>query len=194
MRNLTRISAAVGLALLSTTSLNAATLTFEGSVTAIGVVTPSTACAPRRSGTIDPSTSSGFSNLGSFTYAHQVCTGRGGPINGDFEIDFGDDGFFGTLSGVTAQNADDPTFFDFNIDYTIVGGTGRFLGATGSFLTGMGSGANTSFQPSRITLNFVDGTIDAPAVPEPGTWALLIVGFGMMGAAMRRRRPIPAFA
>ncbi|MEI6419649.1 MAG: PEPxxWA-CTERM sorting domain-containing protein [Sphingomonadales bacterium] len=27
-----------------------------------------------------------------------------------------------------------------------------------------------------------------PGVPEPGNWALLIAGFGVMGAAQRRRR------
>jgi hypothetical protein len=27
------------------------------------------------------------------------------------------------------------------------------------------------------------------AVPEPATWAMMIVGFGMMGASMRRRQP-----
>jgi hypothetical protein len=26
------------------------------------------------------------------------------------------------------------------------------------------------------------------AVPEPGTWAMMLVGFGAMGVAMRRRR------
>ena len=34
----------------------------------------------------------------------------------------------------------------------------------------------------------------APAVggiPEPASWALLIAGFGLLGAAMRRRRAIP---
>jgi hypothetical protein len=29
-------------------------------------------------------------------------------------------------------------------------------------------------------------------VPEPATWALLLVGFGFVGAAMRRRKPHPA--
>lgn len=29
-------------------------------------------------------------------------------------------------------------------------------------------------------------------VPEPGTWAMLIAGFGFVGAALRRRRTITA--
>ncbi|UUR09474.1 PEPxxWA-CTERM sorting domain-containing protein [Sphingomonas glaciei] len=28
----------------------------------------------------------------------------------------------------------------------------------------------------------------AAAVPEPGTWALMLVGFGSIGAALRRGR------
>jgi hypothetical protein len=27
-----------------------------------------------------------------------------------------------------------------------------------------------------------------PAVPEPASWALMLLGFGAIGAAMRRRR------
>ena len=29
-----------------------------------------------------------------------------------------------------------------------------------------------------------------PAVPEPATWAMMLVGFGVVGGAMRRRRPV----
>jgi hypothetical protein len=37
---------------------------------------------------------------------------------------------------------------------------------------------------------------DPPAVPEPATWAMLVLGFGMMGGAMRatRRRAVVASA
>ncbi len=31
-----------------------------------------------------------------------------------------------------------------------------------------------------------------PAVPEPGTWAMMLIGFWLCAAAMRRRRKIPA--
>jgi hypothetical protein len=34
--------------------------------------------------------------------------------------------------------------------------------------------------------------IAVSAVPEPATWAMMIAGFGMMGAALRRRQAAPA--
>lgn len=197
MRHLTMIGSAVGaLTALWAMPAQSALLDFDGTVTARGVVVPEIGCAPRGRGTIDPNSSSGSSNLGTFTYGHTVCTSGppGGPINGEFTIDFGGDSFFGTLMGTTGQNAIVPTFFDFNIAYTVLGGTGRFLGATGAFTTALGSGADITARPSRITLNFQNGQINAPAVPEPATWAMLILGFGVIGWSLRQRRMIVSAA
>lgn len=46
------------------------------------------------------------------------------------------------------------------------------------------------FKIASVTFNPVG------AVPEPSTWALLILGFGLIGGAMRRRKTVsfPAFA
>ena len=38
--------------------------------------------------------------------------------------------------------------------------------------------------------SFVDWNISYNAVPEPGTWALMIGGFGLAGALLRRRRAV----
>lgn len=40
---------------------------------------------------------------------------------------------------------------------------------------------------------FLDA-VSVTAVPEPGTWALLILGFGLVGGAMRRRSHTVAYA
>jgi hypothetical protein len=78
-----------------------------------------------------------------------------------------------------------PDFFQY---LSAPGGTPAFLSITfrqGNPLTGIPT------LPQR-TINIVDlafslGGVDA-AVPEPSSWAMLIAGFGLVGAAARRRR------
>ncbi|MXO86425.1 cistern family PEP-CTERM protein [Altererythrobacter aurantiacus] len=75
---------------------------------------------------------------------------------------------------------------------------GALLGsaATGTFTLGFDESLDSltlgDFYVRYQSLNGV-GTGSAigrevPAVPEPGTWALLLLGFGFVGAAMRRPR------
>jgi hypothetical protein len=123
--------------------------------------------------------------LGAFTYSHDICFNPfGGPFQGTFGINFGSDAFTGTLVGSDTPNST-PGVFDLDWTYTILAGTGRFLNASGTFL-GTGTVDSRSF-PAPLTLNFV-GSIDAPAVPEPDTWAMMLFGFGAIGFAMRRRK------
>jgi len=45
-----------------------------------------------------------------------------------------------------------------------------------------------AFNNSTYRLNTAQ--IYAPAVPEAGTWGMMILGFGLAGAAMRRRAKV----
>lgn len=61
------------------------------------------------------------------------------------------------------------------------------LSATGAVLNQTTSETQKGFNRYLVG-GSVSGTI-AGAVPEPATWAMLIMGFGLVGAAMRRRKP-----
>ena len=87
---------------------------------------------------------------------------------------------------------------------------GNLLAASGGGFTswtnfaansGFASGTNTltfnvtnfgqaSGNPSGLRVEFVQS--NAAVVPEPASWAMLIAGFGLVGAAARRRRLAPA--
>lgn len=67
-------------------------------------------------------------------------------------------------------------------------------------LIGSATGSNLNFGPSRgfdldaiglINFNELPPDVVA-AVPEPNSWAMLIAGFGLVGAMARRRRALPA--
>jgi len=48
-----------------------------------------------------------------------------------------------------------------------------------------------NFSPETLVFPHLDGdtlVFNAPGAPEPSTWALSIMGFGLLGAALRRRR------
>jgi hypothetical protein len=85
-----------------------------------------------------------------------------------------------------------------SIDRSVAGilgfiGTGTFGGTLGGVALNPAS-ANFSFstQGGNVT-TFSATTTATTAVPEPVTWALMLLGFGGMGMALRRRRR-PALA
>jgi hypothetical protein len=187
LRNATLLLAASWVSFFATPA-QAATLLFTGSATATANVSADATCAPLPfRGTIQPINSAGTSNLGNFSYGHVVCTqGATGPVNGTFQIDFADASLTGVLSGTSTARAGTPGLFDQVFSYTINGGTGQFAGATGSF-TNVGTVDGRGGPPSRLTLSFA-GSINTAAVPEPATWAMMLVGFFGIGGAMRHAR------
>lgn len=57
--------------------------------------------------------------------------------------------------------------------------------------TGIKYAAFGSETPAGSTVYADNFKFSATAVPEPSTWALMIAGFGLAGAALRRRRVLP---
>jgi hypothetical protein len=57
-------------------------------------------------------------------------------------------------------------------------------------IVGLNPGDVLSFKALTLPQGYTDGTlaVSALAVPEPGSWAMMIAGFGLAGAAARRRR------
>jgi hypothetical protein len=91
----------------------------------------------------------------------------GGPVVGHTFIN-GNDGPYSTLSGATFQAGTNTLFFIGN--------------NTNGGINGGEAGG-----PAAI---FFDGTVtfDVAAVPEPSTWAMMILGFAGIGAMTYRRR------
>ncbi|KQS04017.1 hypothetical protein ASG11_06930 [Sphingomonas sp. Leaf357] len=83
------------------------------------------------------------------------------------------------LSGsiVVASTSFSFTGFDFSTFQL----SNAFSGLTSARITATGPNANAEFVLDNVVVN-------AAAVPEPATWGMMILGFGMIGAAARSRK------
>ena len=98
-----------------------------------------------------------------------------------------------TTSGAFNQlfNLLDPTIYTAGFLNNFGGGTAA--GAEAALLGGFAAGTAYSNIHNAV---FPGGEIrgQLQAVPEPASWALMILGFGAVGATLRRRRAALAFA
>ena len=82
--------------------------------------------------------------------------------------------------------------------FTSSSGAVQTVGSAGTFNFGSGFSNITSFVLGSANGSFdrsfvIDNVKLAAAVPEPGTWVMMLIGFGAMGLSMRRnRKSIPA--
>jgi hypothetical protein len=122
------------------------------------------------------------------------------PFTGQIRIAYGEYGnFFGHIDGpvttlatidISPDWADVGESFSFNIYNLISGYPSGGREFTFLFDTVGPIPVNTAwtFNNFRITTTDQTSAVPGAAVPEPGTWALMILGFGAVGGAMRSRR------
>ena len=109
-------------------------------------------------------------------------------------------GVTGTANGATITGLLAPGTFASNDNLLFVGQTsllsfGGFSFVAGGVESNIFRGTQTFgfFQsvavssPGTFTITAVTNPPPVGAIPEPGTWALMLMGFGFVGAAMRRR-------
>ena len=111
-------------------------------------------------------------------------------FDGQFSFDFGlGDVLDGSYSGALSPTAN-PMQFSNVQNFSISGGVGRFFGASGAF-TGTGL---VTFAPGVLPSSFetFSGSITTDTVPEPATWASMLIGFATVGLALRRQKSVSA--
>jgi hypothetical protein len=111
-----------------------------------------------------------------------------GPLGNTF---FDNTGVGAREVGIAGGDSGGPGFVDGKL--ATINSYGLTFGANfGDFGGGLNSGWGefSGYVPVYIHTDFIATT----AVPEPASWALLIMGFGLTGATMRRRRGVTAAA
>ena len=149
------------------------------------------ACGPGRS-TVNiqpgPGSSTGTSNFGDFTSTQSHCITPPLPAafdSGLFTYNFADgDSLFGTYTGAVSLSGT-PGLFNTVENLVVTGGTGLFLDAAGFITT---TGQLQFLNGSGVYSGTLAGRFETPGVPEPASWALMLGGFGLMGAGLRTRR------
>lgn len=126
-------------------------------------------------------------NVYTLTFSLAGFNAASASLGGTF---FGDDTTTVSLNGIllaTNTSFNSPTMFS----------------ATGGFLSGVNvlsfSVLDIFGQPSGFLVSGLTGTADVSSpgpggVPEPTSWAIMTLGFGAVGSAMRRRRTIARLA
>ena len=88
-------------------------------------------------------------------------------------------------------------FYHGDLIFTVTGGAGSHLDLAPILGNNVFGGADLrECSDSTCTTVLATGPVGAVAggVPEPASWALMIIGFGGIGATLRRRRSAPALA
>ena len=126
-------------------------------------------------------TGTGLSSVGGLTL--QTNAGRNGnyatqPITFGFTLN-------GLSIGSTTFNPGDSATRLLTFNFGTITTLGQNYTLTASVTQGVEFGAGAIQFATNAPLTLIEGT--AGAVPEPATWAMMMLGFGMVGFGVRRR-------
>ncbi|GAA3996073.1 hypothetical protein GCM10022211_00990 [Sphingomonas humi] len=176
-----------GAALLATTPAYAAT-PITGQISISGLATPIGSSAWNTATGVDYQGQLFFVGAGTGSFTGVTCSGSCGTLT-----DIPNLSTFSPIANFMSLTVNGIQF-DLN-NITSVSRPGSFLNFEGTGVIRM-----TGFDATPGTFSFsAQGnqlqtfSAAAGAVPEPGTWALMLVGFGAIGFSMRRRRATARF-
>lgn len=172
------------------------TVTFMGGGTSVAAWTATGIASTDWSLTQGGDTFTGIwtlSNLGATTITGLIFNGV--PGNTVFDIDPANPVSPGSAQGKAISSVDGPAGMTVNAVYSNqlqIGGTVFGDLYTKLDLTfgggGLGSGGVLTYVADTDNADATRGGGITPGIPEPGTWGMMIIGFGAVGFAMRRRR------
>ncbi len=185
-----RTIAAFALALMASSAAEANIIAFTGTLHRVNPgPAPALRCAPKLTITnnnLGTNIATGTSSLGGFLETASACIQPPLPTtttDGLFSFDFGGHNtIFGTGSSVLTFSAT-PLVFNIAGHFDVTGGTGRYLGVTGSF-DEIGT-LDRNIPTATVADGRFAGTLD---VPEPLGSGLLFSGLVVLGLASHRRR------
>lgn len=129
-------------------------------------------------------TRTGLTSLGDSFFSSFTSNNQGGAINVQLETLISDSNelFGGTSLASFSHNAVGSDSSNVNTAFDT--GAGTYSVTEKYIITALSSGSERSASPTI--------TLATGAIPEPASWALMILGFGGAGAMIRRRRGLPA--
>ena len=177
---------------------------------ALAFATPAAAQELVTNGGFETGDFSGFTQTGSTIFA-SVSSDPAFVASGAYGAEFGPFGSTAGISQTLSTNAGQSYLISFDLRnfsgtapnfYDVLFGGVSLFSATNSAAfgytnfsttaTALGVSTDLAFNfrhdPSLFALDNVSVTAVNGAVPEPATWAMMLIGFGAMGVSMRRRR------
>jgi hypothetical protein len=131
-----------------------------------------------------------FFDKGDFNFIGTGGNMTGGLNNVEFCVGVGSNNCSGGgNNGIRVGEVGDTVF-----DLTFLGPAPDAIRFSNFFVRWQVLPSNPSSGVGRMTGITIDGNGDPDAVPEPSSWAMLIAGFGLVGAAARRRKRAGAAA